>query len=76
MVGGRRGANLGIDRYMGGGGTMHFKVMGVGGWPLLLTPAPRPLFLRLWTVYFNWEGGGFYLLSGIAILRPEKLPTF
>ena len=63
--GGGGGANLGIDRFivLGVGDTIHFKVMGVGGWPLLLPPPqdPQPLFLRLWTVYFNWEGGELYL---------------
>ena len=40
MGGGEGGANLGSDRFMGGGGTMHFKVMGVGCWPMLLPPPP------------------------------------
>ena len=55
------GANLGIDQFIGGGGgTMHFKVMGVGGWPLLLPPPLVPMP----TVYFNWEVGNFICFIG------------
>ena len=48
---------------LGGGTKCIPKLWGWAAGPAATTPPPphTPLFLRLWTVYFNWEGGEFYL---------------